>query len=367
MLDQAAFANSIETQLQSLNDEEVQALVLRSVKRMDGAHRSQFALFLGHDVGGDPIDEVGGSPLREQQLREYINSSTLLRERFAAFLRENPRAAVVLGIGDTQKAGISPLRKITPKTAAIAIGALMLAFLPLAAQYAHQKGIVSGLGQVSLAPILPAVTHVQPAKTKPAVPRLSAKPKPKPSMLAATRATATHRVIRHARRHAAAPVRIAQRRASPVAAWKFDPRFNPYFNRARWHIAYREPRGVGPPDAFAHRARLVVEGYLSDVVSGNTAGALQHLGLPAGADLANVREVPIVTPSSRVHVVAVARQPDGRTKVEADINGPSGEYFEVFYVSHDGPAARIVDRYYIPVNRTAEERAARLLAKDGRN
>lgn len=374
MLDQAAFAHSVETHLESLTAEEVRALVLRSIKRMDGAHRSQLALFLGHEVGADPIDEVGGSPLHEQQLRAYVESSTLLRERFAAFLRENPRAAIALGIVDRDEARVSPLRKLPPKTAAIAALALVLAFLPLAAQYVHQRGALSGLGQISLLPPAPAAPPRARLQREPARRAIhhAAAPRTQHHVRSKKRALALHAAHRRGteRRIAAAPVR-AVHRTHAAAPWKFDPRYNPYFNRGRWHVAYHEATHAAPHaapvDAFARRARIIVEGYLADVVAGNTAGALRHLGLPEHADIGNVRESPIISRHTRVRVVAVSPQPGGGAKVEADINGPSGEYFEVFYVARDGPAARITDRYYIPVNRTAEERAARLLAKDGRS
>jgi hypothetical protein len=247
---------------------------------------------------------------------------------------------------------------------------LLLAFLPLAAQYAHQRGMLSGLDQISLLPAVPAARPVQRHLTaaKPAVHHEVAAPSAHPVEVT-KRAVAVHPVKRHAvqRRIAAAPPHATHHRAAEGMPWKFDPRYNPYFNRSRWHVAFHLPRGLQPVDPFAQRARTMVEGYLGDVISGNTASALRHLGLPVGADITNVREAMLVTRRSSVHVVAVNRQPDGSAKVEADINGPAGEYFEVFYVARDGPAARIVDRYYIPVNRTAEERAARLLAKDGRN
>jgi hypothetical protein len=165
------------------------------------------------------------------------------------------------------------------------------------------------------------------------------------------------------------------RRRYVASDWKFDPRFNPYFNRAAWHgVRYVGPRYVRSshasvaqvlPAGFEGRASLIVSSYLNAVISGNTVSALHHLGLPADASRANLSEIPIISRDARVHVVSVDSQPDGRAKVEVDINGRSGEYFEVFYVAHDGPAVRIMDRFYIPVNRTAEERAARLLAKDG--
>jgi hypothetical protein len=157
--------------------------------------------------------------------------------------------------------------------------------------------------------------------------------------------------------------------------WKFDPKYNPYFNKkASWHQRFidRRPAVVymrsAPPQlsrSFEGRASLVVSSYLRAVIAGNTQSALHHLGLPSDASAANVSESGIITRDMQAHVLSVDAQPDGRAKVEVELNGRSGEYFEVFYVAHDGPAVRIMDRFYIPVNRTAEERAAHLLAKDG--
>ena len=168
--------------------------------------------------------------------------------------------------------------------------------------------------------------------------------------------------------------RQAHRRVRHVArAWKFDPRYNPYFNRRRWHAVAASRLAPAPApapaprhtSAFAARSALVVTSYLHALMAGNTAEALGHLGLPANAPASNLTESPIVSTNARAHVVNIASVPDGRTRVEVDIHSGGGEYFETFYVAHDGPAVRIVDRFYVPVNRTAEERAARLLAKDG--
>lgn len=368
MLDHAAFAHSVDACLDALTAEELRAFVLRSVKRMDGAHRVQLAMFLGHDVASDPIDEVGGSALAERDLRAYVESCGLLRERFAAFLRENPRAAIALGIVEAPEAPPpTRSRKLPARTALLAALAIVLAFLPLAAQYVHQRGMLAGLGQIS--PVVPAAAPVS-ARTQPE--RVAVR---RPRHAAAK---PQHRTIA---RHPAPPAkpRTSQRRETRVAyvphakphharavrLWKFDPRYNPYVNHRGRYVAYSAP--PLPVDPFARRARVVVAGYLADLVAGNTAGALRHLGLPASADPANLREWPIVARDSHVRVVAVNRQGDGSARVEADISGRMGEYFEVFYVVRDGPATRIADRYYIPVNRTAEERAARLLAKDGHN
>lgn len=379
MLDPAAFEHSVEAYLDTLNQEDLRSLVLRSIKRMDGAHRSQLALFLGHDVGGDPIDEVGGSSVPEHELREFIESCGLLRERFTAFLRENPRAVFALGnaasaqifgvpdAGGADEESRKPARKLPPRTAAIAAVAVALAVLPLIAQYAHQRGMIAGLDQLSMAPSItvPAPVHSAPlhraVQPHHAVPAHTAKA-PKTPVVHHARAVAVyHPPVHRANRKVA----VRSRRIASVRNWKFDPQYNPYLNHRHWRPVAVSANLPPAARAFSSRAQLLVTSYLSDVVAGNTALALHHLGLPAGADVANVRELPIITRDSRVHVVAVRPQADGGAKVEVDISGRGGEYFEVFYVARDGPAARITDRYYIPVDRTAEERAARLLAKDG--
>jgi hypothetical protein len=359
MLDPAAFERSVETYLDSLTAEDLRSAVLRSIKRMDGAHRSQLALFLGHDVGGDPIDEVGGSSVQEHELRQFIESCGLLRERFTAFLRENPRAVFALGnaassqifgvpnAGQVDGEAREPARKLPLQTVAIAAFAVALAVLPLIAQYAHQRGMIAGLDQLSMAP----VTFPSPVRSEPV--HRAAQRQPQHQARAHVAKVRKAPVVHHAasvavsrrpvhRRPRAVAFRNAPRssRVAYVRNWKFDPQYNPYLNHRHWRPL---PIAANLPPAgrdFASRAQLLVTSYLHDVVSGNTALALHHLGLPSGADAANLRELPIITRDSRVHVVAVQPQSDGGAKVEVDISGRSGEYFEVFYVARDGPAAR---------------------------
>lgn len=384
MLDPAAFQHTVEAYLDSLTTEELRSTVLRSVRRMDGAHRAQLALFLGHDVGGDPIDDVGGSSVQENELRTFIDSCGLLRERFNAFLRENPRAVRALDRTAVDKIFSSwserlierdgdrrRSNKLSPKTAAIIAVAIALAVLPLVAQYAHQRGMIAGLDQVSMAPPIaaPVPKHTVPVREavqRRTAPHVASVRKPRK----ATRVAAA--VPGHQRVHHTAPRHVAYHRAAPVrhkrsVAWKFDPQYNPYLNHHGWHATSHAAAAMYLPanNEFASRAALLVSSYLAAVIAGHTGVALQHLGLSANADTANLREMPIVSRSSHARVIAVRPQADGSAKVEVDINGRSGEYFEVFYVAQDGWAARIKDRYYIPVDRTAEERAARLLANDG--
>lgn len=107
----------------------------------------------------------------------------------------------------------------------------------------------------------------------------------------------------------------------------------------------------------------MVASYLDAVISGDTGRALQHLGMPAASDPKAISESPIVSRDSRAEIVGVKPADNGQVRVQVDINGRRGEYFEVFSVEPDGRALRIADRYFIPVNRTAEEVSARLLAK----
>ncbi len=391
MLDPLGFAHSVDSYLESLPEEELRALVFRSVKRLDGAHRTQLALFLGHDFSAHPLDEVGGSSLNDQQLRAFIESCSLLRERYAAFLRENPRAIRALGkttaarmMGAEDGAGYAeervPLyRRIPLKGSALIALVLIVAFLPLAAQYVHQRGIIAGLSEISIVPPIgpgPASAVRVPAKAAPqrvvTIPAIPVRHAPAPAHHARARPVVFHH--RHPR-HIAVHSRVRHMRVASV--WKFDPQYNAYFTH-NW-------RGGGLPRAsapragarrtvsyagsyandFSGRASLVVTSYLDAVIRGNTKSALEHLGLPDNASVRNVRESPIVSRDMRARVISVKPDSSGVTRVEVELMGPTGEYFEVFSVARDGGAVRITDRYYIPVNRTAEERAASLLAKDG--
>jgi len=390
MMEPVAFARSLDAYLDSLSQEEVRAMVLRSIKRLDGAHRVQLALFLGLDVAGDPIDEVGGSAVNDRELVAFIDSCGLLRERFGAFLRDNPRAIRALGknvsnkiLGPPERNGASVLGHTPLKAIGLIAIAFVFSFVPLGAQYAHQRGMLAGLSEISIAPPFAVVpVHVARAATKPAVHRAARAPAVSParSVVASRPHAVRHAAVKHAASKSVAVHRVAVRHSSrprrsvAARAWKFDPRYNPYVNRSRRHgaraIAFARARVPKQPQVvrsgFEGRAQLVVSAYLSAVISGDTHAALQHLGLPADASASNVSESPIVSRDARARVVSVDTQPDGRARVEVEINGRSGEYFETFYVARDGPAVRIVDRFYIPVNRTAEERAARLLAaKDG--
>ncbi len=410
MLDPGAFSQSLDSYLDSLSEDDLRAVVLRSIKRLDGAHRTQLALFLGRDVCVDPIDEVGGSSLNDRALRGSIESCGLLRQRFGAFLHDNPRAIQALGsstaqriLPGEQRSGsslLAALMRLPPKTAVLVGLVLIVAFVPLVAQYAQQRGLIAELSTIPVVPPIAKFASVAVARVHRLMPRTR-------SHALARNGRVQHSVSRSPERPrtliAAYPIRARHVRAREVAfhrpprrahrvrivrAWKFDPKYNPYFNRSRWRsaralaavqrardaqrarrLATGRARIAGQriaalPRGFAGRARLMVKSYIAAVIAGDTRAALQHLGLPPGANAENLSELPIVSRGAHAHVTGQSLQPDGTQRVEVKIRGRGGDYFEVFTVAHDGPAVRIMNRYYVPVNRTAEERTARLLAKN---
>lgn len=384
-----AFAEAVERYVTALPAEEVRALALRSIKRFDAAERVQFAMFLGYEArSGGQEEPLVGAGMRVQELQALINAcDDFLPNRFAAFLRENRRAIPALGedalkrilatlpeaqFDESSTPAETPRRRIPAPVAALVALTLLVAIAPLIAQYAHQRGMIAGAPDVLFAPpAQPVRVAAVPAKAQPVHAAPHRQVRHAPAHHAAPRANTSHA-------QAFAPVRhVTLRRPSPhmhrtriAAAWKFDPSQNPYFTR-KWHrggVAYAAPRAraAGTPqaeDAFSGRARLIVASYLNAVISGDTGRALQHLGMAPTADPKAISESPIVSRDARAEIVGVKRDENGQVRVQVDINGRRGEYFEVFSVQPDGRAARIADRYFIPVNRTAEEVSARLLAK----
>lgn len=342
-----ALAEAVEAHVAGLSTSEVHGLIARSLKRMDAVDRAQLALYLD-------VNDMG----------------ELAAHRFSAFLRQNPRAigaldpqasnAILAHLGDLPK--VEHLHRPLPlRTGGLVLLALVVALLPLGAQYLHQRGMLAGLRDpIAILPIaLPVKTarasapHRHPAKTRRVRPvrhvtRVAHKRVLKtPHRIAARRPAVRRRVTA-----LAAPVRRARE-----VAWKFDPHNNPYFNRARWrHAALSVPATREPPfsSPVEGRARLAVRGYLRAVAAGNFAAAFAHLGMPANADPAALPERPIVEPGSRVAIVGSQTLDNGRTRVQADIRTHGREYYEIFNVVPDGPAQRIADRYYIPVNRSAQ-------------
>ncbi|HKU66493.1 MAG TPA: hypothetical protein VJP85_01840 [Candidatus Baltobacteraceae bacterium] len=327
-----ALAEAMDSHISTRSCEELRGMIERSLGRMDAGDRAQLALYLNPE---DPDD--------------------LLGYRFSAFLRQNPRAisaldpqavdTILAELGEIPRVD-HPVRRLPARTAAIVAIVLAVALLPLAAQYAHQRGLLQGLTEPLIPP--PIVPFVQTL----GVHKTSAAP------LHRRRSVAHHRPVR--RRivaHRSAPFRrahrsIAQRprvRRPARVAWKFDRRNNPYFNRERWRYPY-----VADASPFGTRARWSVRAYLSALVEGNLSAALVRLGLPPNGNTNALGELPIITRATNVAIVGSKLQNDGSEQVQADITTAGREYFAVFSVTRDGPAIRIVDHYYIPVNRRAQ-------------
>lgn len=327
-----ALADSMDAHISSRSSEDVRGLIERSLKRMDSGDRAQLALYVNLD---DPDDLIG--------------------HRFSAFLRQNPRAIAALDREDIDSilgelgdlpAVPHPVRRLPPRTLALAIAAVALAILPLAAQYVHQRGLISGLSEPVLPP--PIVPFVQAVAPRP-VPARKSEHHRAPGI--AHRAV-HHRTIalRHARLRPHHAVALAPHvRKRNQIAWKFDRRNNPYFNPVRWRHPY-----VADVTPFGMRARLSVRSYLHALIAGNLSAALVHLGMPPSADTTALAELPIISRSTTVAIVGSKPQPDGSEQVQADITTSGREYFAIFGVQHDGPATRIFAHYYIPVNRSAQ-------------
>lgn len=330
-VDPSAFAESLESYLGALPFEEVRALALRCTAELPESERLQFALY---------VDE------------KCLNGSDdLLARRMTAFFRQNPQTAWVLGT-EALESIFSPLRpeaahlehrRVTPAAAGLAVLALLVAVTPLAAQYMHQRGMLAGLRDASVAPpviaalprpMLANAVHIAAAGNSHDRPHARKTNPGRAARPRQTRRLAMHPATPQPQTGPAHAVRT--RPTAKRLAWfrKFDPQDYRYFNH---------------PTHFQTRARLAVQSYLNAIIAGDTRSALAHLGLPPDANLVNLSEVPIISRRSSARVVSVKPRADGRTQVDADIHGKRGEYFEVFYVAADGPALRITDHYYIPV------------------
>ena len=326
-----ALAEAMEAHVCSREYDDLRGMIERCAKRMDSGDRAQLDLYVNLTQPDD-----------------------LLGHRFCAFLRQNPRAiasldpesidAILVELGEVPHVERT-VRRLSSSAAAMVGLVLAVAILPLAAQYAHQRGLLQGLSDpIMPPPIVPFVEQVRPRP-----------------VLAATPAHRARRIAHHAARHRA----IARRRYStplhralamhpPLRhalppAWKFDPSNNPYFNRARWHHPY-----VADSTLFGQRARVSVQSYLHAIVRGNLSAALVHLGLPPNGNTNALAELPIMRRSSMFAIVGSKPQADGREQVQASIVTGKREYFAIFSVERDGPATRIVDHYFIPVNKSAQ-------------
>ncbi len=331
-VDPSALADSVETYIDLLPEEELHALALRGMQEMNPLDRAQFELY-----GGQKSIENG--------------NDGLLARRITAFFRQNPRALEALGDDAIEQilrplapAELQPGRPKRPgfSAAALTILALAVALIPLAAQYVHQRGVLEGLSDVKTAPA--------------AMVPLPHPPAAQPARRTRRRAMANRSKVqvrrRIARVHPRARVAVAsphRRRSNVGRSWTRSVR--PGSLAGVWKFDRRNYGLFSKQSRFQQRARLEVQSYLDAVIAGDTRSALQHLGLPPDAALVNLSEVPIISRRSTAHIVVVKPEQAGKTTVEADIKGRRGEYFDVFYVAADGPAVRITDHYYIPVGK----------------
>ena len=329
-----ALADAMDAHICSRDIAELRGLVERSAARMDGADRAQLALYLNPNDGDD-----------------------LLGPRFSAFLRQNPRAIVALDpqavdailaqVGDLPQ--VSHTRRRLPASAAALLAiVLAIALLPLAAQYAHQRGLLEGLPEPAILPS-PIVPIVRPTLAR----AVAAVPPPTHHVAIVHHARPPVRVAVHHRSHPVTAHRAVAyhpiHRHPRAVAWKFDRKNNPYFNRVRWHHPF-----VADSSEFGERARLSVRAYLNALIAGDFPAALAHLGMPPTADVDAIAELPIIARGTTVDIVGSKSQGEGKEQVQADIVTQGREYFETFDVERDGPAVRIADRFYIPVNRSAQ-------------
>lgn len=309
-----ALAEAMDAHICNRSGGDVRELIERSRARMDPAERAQLDLYVKHEDGDD-----------------------LLGHRFSAFLRQNPRAIAaldpdavdaILGELGELPGVVHTRRRLSAPVCALLALLLAMAILPLAAQYSRQRGLLQGLAEPSLqAQVVPLVQPLAVQMHHPA-------------------RVAQHRPVRV--RH------IARRHIQPRRSIAMRPHARPVKHVARihtpkhWHHGY-----VADTSAFGARARLSVHSYLAALVAGNLPAALRHLGLPRDADTNAVSELPIVSRGTSVAILG-SKPSSGGEQVQADIVTAGREYYEVFYVVKDGPAVRITDRYYIPVNRRAE-------------
>lgn len=315
-----ALVEAMDAHLCSRSPDDVRDLIERSVKRMESGERAQLELYLNLE---EPDD--------------------LLAHRFSAFLRQNPRAiaaldpqavdAILAQLGEIPM--VEHLRRRLPARAwAFVALVVAVAVLPLAAQYAHQRGLLQGLDEPVVPPaIVPFVERIG-ALPVPAAPQ-------KHRAAQKHHARQKHRARRIAHH---APKHVRRRIASNAPA-----HHRRIVYRARWSHPF-----VADASQFGVRARLSVRSYLHALVEGNLPAALSHLGIPADGDTSALTELPIVTRSTNVEILGSRPQTGGNEQVQAEIRTGEREYYEVFDVARDGPAMRIVDRYYIPVNRRAQ-------------
>jgi hypothetical protein len=324
-----ALADAMDAHIAGRSEEDVRELIERSVKRMDAADRRQLELYL------DPR-----------------GTDDLLGHRFSAFLRQNPRALsaldpdvldAILGQLGELPAVEHPVRRLPAGVAGLVALTLIVAILPLAAQYVHQRGLLQDLNAPQPpAPITPFVQQ--------RVALGSMLPIRRAHHALPHRAVSHHAVVHRAKHHTA-PYVAYRKRAVPKRAIAYMPR--PH-RRVRVHHHVWRHADVADASKLGARARLDVRGYLRAIIDGNLPAALAHLGMPATSSRSALAELPIISRRTRVAILGSRPQARGTEQVQADIVTDGREYYEVFYVVRDGPAVRITQRYYIPVNRSAQ-------------
>lgn len=309
-----ALAEAMDAQICSRSAADLREVIERSRKRMDAGERSQLDLYVKPGDGDD-----------------------LLGHRFSAFLRQNPRAiasldddaidAILRELGEVGHVDRSRRRLPAAVSGLLAL-LLAVAILPLAAQYAHQRGLLAGLTDPLLQPaVAPFVERIALARPK------------APVRHAVHQGSAVR--VHHIARRAQLRKRVVA--VVPHAHVRAHVHTHPHVRRTF----------IADASTFGTRARLSVRSYLHALIAGNIPLALEHLGLPRGAGTNGLAELSIVAPGTSVAIVGSKALAAGE-QVQAEIVTAGREYFEVFYVVKDGPAVRITNRYYIPVNRRAE-------------
>lgn len=352
----AVLAASVAAYVERCGADELHARLARGLGALSAEERTQLAMW----VGGIEVDRS----LSLVEVQAILESAADPVPGAAAFLRENPRAAMVLG-GDAVDTILEPFsgelaprpvepRRLPLSAAALVAAVVFIAVVPLVAQYAHQRSVLSGLTSPIAALVAPArpVARGRAATVRPAphhvrpVHRVHPKHRRRPAVhRRRMRAAARRPVTRVARRVVRRPMR---RIAFGGSAWKFAPSHNPYLRpRVRRAELASDRRVFGSP-RFDARARFIVASYLHAVIAGKTRLALAHLGLPSTANPHNLLERAITSPNAQVAIVG-STQSAAADRVQAEIRNGHRSYFEVFKVQRDGPALRIADRYYIPV------------------
>ena len=81
---------------------------------------------------------------------------------------------------------------------------------------------------------------------------------------------------------------------------------------------------------------------------GDASTALGHLGLSSSAPVSNLSEGPVVQRSAGFHIIRASLVAPHSAKVDVEISVPRGQYFAVYTVEANGPAAWITRHTIIP-------------------